>query len=42
MGGTDVTMLRYGKALFFGNSQILDPQNHNQSNQNVVPMSPSI
>ena len=39
MGGTNITMLGHGKALFFGNGQIWYDQNRNQGNQNGRPIS---
>ena len=39
IGGTNITMLGHGKALFFGNGQIWYDQNRNQGNQNGRPIS---
>ncbi|SPO06272.1 uncharacterized protein DNG_08961 [Cephalotrichum gorgonifer] len=39
IGGTNITMLGHGKALFFGNGQIWYDQNRDQSNQNGRPIS---
>ncbi|ERT02091.1 hypothetical protein HMPREF1624_00388 [Sporothrix schenckii ATCC 58251] len=42
LGGTNVSMRGYGKALFNGNGQTWIDQNHGQSNQNGRPISLTI
>ncbi|CAK7235344.1 hypothetical protein SBRCBS47491_009261 [Sporothrix bragantina] len=42
LGGTNISMRGYGKALFNGNGQIWIDQNHGQGNQNGRPISLTI
>ncbi|KAK0636348.1 glycoside hydrolase family 28 protein [Bombardia bombarda] len=42
LGGRDVSMRGFGKALFFGNGQVWIDQNRSQSNQNGRPISLTI